>query len=81
MDAAGVDHFETTLIIPKGTSLLKITATGRGSRQLSLVNRFDFPGSHPMTHRRASHRKLCFLPRLKAGAFTLSIFNFCQKKI
>jgi RRXRR protein/HNH endonuclease len=45
IDAACVGHLETRLIIPERTSVLEITATGRGSRQQCLVNRFGFPRS------------------------------------
>jgi|GEM_PF-1845194 len=65
---------ETRLILPKETSRLERTATGRGSRQQCLANRFGFlrrtrkqkrgcwvrKKTRPLsgTRRRASHRKL-----------------------
>jgi 5-methylcytosine-specific restriction endonuclease McrA len=45
IDAACVGNSEKMLTIPERMSVLEITATGRGSRQQCLVNRFGFPRS------------------------------------
>lgn len=45
IDAACVLDAQKTIIIPDNMSVLEIQATGRGSRQQCLVNRFGFPRS------------------------------------
>jgi 5-methylcytosine-specific restriction endonuclease McrA len=52
LDAACVGDQGLSLMIPNGISILEITATGRGSRQKCLVDRFGFPRSSPKTKKR-----------------------------
>jgi len=52
LDAACVGPQGISLTIPDGISVLEITATGRGSRQKCLVNRFGFPRSASKTKKR-----------------------------
>ncbi len=52
LDAACVGDLGISLTIPNGISVLEITATGRGSRQKCLSDRFGFPRSAPKTKKR-----------------------------
>lgn len=52
LDAACVGPQGISLTIPNSISVLEIAATGRGSRQKCLVDRFGFPRSAPKTKKR-----------------------------